>query len=157
MTIAKYRCLNFNVSNGRYAAEVDVDFVRKAVRSIGRLAVKIESAAQRCIAALIELIETKVNYVVQEAIVVIKVRLSHFGDDTVINHVLTIINRIFSANIPINTRALLVHFVKTWTIWMNLKRKLPWFGSLANMLTELRTLMFCLMTSCTPSWKSPWR
>ncbi|CAM0140163.1 AP-1 complex subunit beta-1 [Umbelopsis sp. WA50703] len=55
-----------------YAAEVDVDFVRKAVRSIGRLAVKIESAAQRCIAALIELIETKVNYVVQEAIVVIK-------------------------------------------------------------------------------------
>jgi AP-2 complex subunit beta-1 len=51
-----------------------VDFVRKAVRSIGRLAVKIESAAQRCIAALIELIETKVNYVVQEAIVVIKVR-----------------------------------------------------------------------------------
>jgi vesicle coat complex subunit len=57
----------------RYAAEVDVDFVRKAVRSIGRLAVKIESGAQRCIAALIELIETKVNYVVQEAIVVIKV------------------------------------------------------------------------------------
>jgi len=54
---------------------VDVDFVRKAVRSIGRLAVKIESGAQRCIAALIELIETKVNYVVQEAIVVIKVGL----------------------------------------------------------------------------------
>ncbi|ORY98987.1 putative beta-adaptin [Syncephalastrum racemosum] len=55
-----------------YAAEVDVDFVRKAVRSIGRLAVKIESAAERCISALLELIQTKVNYVVQEAIVVIK-------------------------------------------------------------------------------------
>ncbi|KAI8328628.1 putative beta-adaptin [Chlamydoabsidia padenii] len=55
-----------------YATEVDVDFVRKAVRSIGRLAVKIESAAERCITALLDLIHTKVNYVVQEAIVVIK-------------------------------------------------------------------------------------
>ncbi|CAG8578515.1 11347_t:CDS:1 [Ambispora leptoticha] len=55
-----------------YATEVDVDFVRKAVRSIGRLAVKIEQTADRCIAALMELIQTKVNYVVQEAIVVIK-------------------------------------------------------------------------------------
>ncbi|CAG8552470.1 11386_t:CDS:2, partial [Racocetra persica] len=55
-----------------YATEVDVDFVRKSVRSIGRLAVKIESTADRCIAALLELIQTKVNYVVQEAIVVIK-------------------------------------------------------------------------------------
>jgi AP-2 complex subunit beta-1 len=50
-----------------------VDFVRKAVRAIGRLAVKIESAADRCIAALLELIQTKVNYVVQEAIIVIRV------------------------------------------------------------------------------------
>ncbi|CAG8535799.1 7022_t:CDS:10 [Acaulospora colombiana] len=55
-----------------YATEIDVDFVRKAVRSIGRLAVKIESTADRCISALLELIQTKVNYVVQEAIVVIK-------------------------------------------------------------------------------------
>jgi vesicle coat complex subunit len=51
------------------------------VRSIGRLAVKIESGAQRCIAALIELIETKVNYVVQEAIVVIKVRVPTYYID----------------------------------------------------------------------------
>ncbi|CAI2184550.1 10818_t:CDS:2 [Funneliformis geosporum] len=55
-----------------YATEVDVDFVRKAVRSIGRLAVKIEVTADKCISALLELIQTKVNYVVQEAIVVIK-------------------------------------------------------------------------------------
>lgn len=51
---------------------MDVDFVRKAVRAIGRLAVKIESAADRCISALLELIQTKVNYVVQEAIIVIR-------------------------------------------------------------------------------------
>uniref|UniRef100_A0A1J3HH02 Beta-adaptin-like protein n=3 Tax=Noccaea caerulescens TaxID=107243 RepID=A0A1J3HH02_NOCCA len=55
-----------------YATEVDVDFVRKAVRAIGRCAIKLERAAERCISVLLELIKIKVNYVVQEAIVVIK-------------------------------------------------------------------------------------
>ncbi|KAJ2848430.1 hypothetical protein IWW36_003304 [Coemansia brasiliensis] len=55
-----------------YATEIDVDFVRKAVRSIGRIAIKIELAADRCVRALMDLIQTKVNYVVQEAIVVIR-------------------------------------------------------------------------------------
>ncbi|KAI9295441.1 putative beta-adaptin [Neoconidiobolus thromboides FSU 785] len=55
-----------------YASEVDVDFVRKSVRAIGRLAIKIPTSTQRCISALLELIQTKVNYVVQEGIVVIK-------------------------------------------------------------------------------------
>lgn len=49
-----------------------MDFVRKAVRSIGRLAIKISSAADLCITVLVALVETKVNYVVQEGIVVIK-------------------------------------------------------------------------------------
>jgi vesicle coat complex subunit len=52
-----------------------VDFVRKSVRAIGRCAIKIESAAEKCVNALLDLIRTKVNYVVQEAIVVIKVSL----------------------------------------------------------------------------------
>jgi len=55
-----------------YASGVDVDFVRKSVRSIGRVAVKLERACERAITVLLELIETKVNYVVQEATVVIK-------------------------------------------------------------------------------------
>jgi hypothetical protein len=55
-----------------YATEVDVDFVRKAVRAIGYCAISIQSAAERCINVLLELISTKVNYVVQESIVVIK-------------------------------------------------------------------------------------
>ena len=55
-----------------YATEVDVDFVRKAVRAIGRCAIKVEQSAERCVATLLDLIQTKVNYVVQEAIVVIK-------------------------------------------------------------------------------------
>ncbi|KAL1409663.1 beta-adaptin [Vanrija albida] len=55
-----------------YASEVDVDFVRKAVRAIGQAAIKIESAAERCVGVLMELIETRVSYVVQEAVIVIK-------------------------------------------------------------------------------------
>ncbi|CAL7936401.1 unnamed protein product [Xylocopa violacea] len=55
-----------------YATEVDVDFVRKAVRAIGRCAIKVEPSAERCVSTLLDLIKTKVNYVVQEAIVVIK-------------------------------------------------------------------------------------
>lgn len=56
----------------RYATEVDIDFVRKAVRSIGRLAIKVSAAADECIKVLVDLISNKVSYVVQEAIVVIK-------------------------------------------------------------------------------------
>ncbi|CAG8806538.1 30772_t:CDS:2, partial [Racocetra persica] len=55
-----------------YASEVDVDFVRKSVRAIGQCAIKISEASERCVNVLLDLINTKVNYVVQEAIVVIK-------------------------------------------------------------------------------------
>lgn len=55
-----------------YATEVDVDFVRRSVRAIGRCAISIESAAERCVNVLLELIETRVSYVVQESVVVIK-------------------------------------------------------------------------------------
>lgn len=50
-----------------------MDFVRKAVRAIGRCAIKVEQSAERCVSTLLDLIQTKVNYVVQEAVVVIKV------------------------------------------------------------------------------------
>ena len=55
-----------------YALEVDMDIVKRAVKAIGQVAIKIESATERCVNTLLELINTKVNYVVQEAIVVIK-------------------------------------------------------------------------------------
>ena len=55
-----------------YASEVDVEFVRKSVRCIGRFAIRVEAAADKCVSALIELIETKVSYVVQEAVVVMR-------------------------------------------------------------------------------------
>jgi AP-1 complex subunit beta-1 len=55
-----------------YATEVDVEFVRRSVRAIGRCAIKLEKATERCINVLLDLIKTKVSYVVQEAVVVIK-------------------------------------------------------------------------------------
>ena len=45
----------------RYATEVDVDFVRKAVRAIGRCAIKVEQSSERCVSTLLDLIQTKVS------------------------------------------------------------------------------------------------
>jgi hypothetical protein len=55
-----------------YALEVDMDFVRRAVKAIGQVAIKIESASEKCVNVLLDLLSTKVNYVVQEVVVVIK-------------------------------------------------------------------------------------
>ncbi|OHF02258.1 hypothetical protein CORC01_02538 [Colletotrichum orchidophilum] len=55
-----------------YATEIDVHFVRKAVRAIGKLAIKIEPASRQCINLLLELVATKITYIVQEATVVIR-------------------------------------------------------------------------------------
>lgn len=56
-----------------YASEVDVDFVRKSIKAIGQTAIKIESSTERCVGVLMDLINTRVSYVVQEAVVVMKV------------------------------------------------------------------------------------
>ncbi|KAJ3350612.1 AP-1 complex subunit beta-1 [Entophlyctis luteolus] len=55
-----------------YASEVDVEFVRRSVRAIGRCAVKLDGASERCVNLLLDLIKTKVSHVLQEAVVVIK-------------------------------------------------------------------------------------
>ena len=55
-----------------YAMEVDMDFVRRAVKAIGQVAIKIEDCAEKAVNVLLELINTKIGYVVQEVIVVIK-------------------------------------------------------------------------------------
>jgi AP-1 complex subunit beta-1 len=60
-----------------YASEADVDFVRKAVRAIGLCAIRVDPATERCVASLMELTATRVSYIVQEAIVVLKVRRAH--------------------------------------------------------------------------------
>ncbi|KAI8053449.1 putative beta-adaptin [Syncephalis plumigaleata] len=55
-----------------YASEIDIDFVRRAVRCIGRLGIKLVQSSQLCISLLLELIQTRVSYVVQEAVIVMK-------------------------------------------------------------------------------------
>jgi AP-1 complex subunit beta-1 len=57
---------------------VDVDFVRKSIKAIGQTAIKIDEAAERCVNVLLELIASRVSYVVQEAVVVMKVRYAKF-------------------------------------------------------------------------------
>lgn len=55
-----------------YSQEVDVEFVRRSIRTIGKCAIKLEKMADKCVQALWEALKTKVNYVVQEAIIVIR-------------------------------------------------------------------------------------
>jgi len=55
-----------------YAMEVDMDFVRRAIKAIGQVAIKIENACEKAVNVLLDLINTKVSYVVQEVIIVIK-------------------------------------------------------------------------------------
>lgn len=65
--------LVLTMSYVRYSSEVDVDFVRRSIKAIGQAAIKIDEAAERCVNVLLELINTRVSYVVQEAVVVMKV------------------------------------------------------------------------------------
>ena len=48
-----------------------MSFVRASVRAIGRCALKLDSASDRCVNVLLYLLQSKVNYIVQEAIIVL--------------------------------------------------------------------------------------
>lgn len=47
-----------------YVDEVDVDFVRKCVRTFGRLAIKLEKVADKCVHALFSCWEKKAAYTI---------------------------------------------------------------------------------------------
>ena len=51
-----------------YATEVDILFARSVVRSIGKVAFNVNSAVDRCITTLLEIVASQVPYVVQEAV-----------------------------------------------------------------------------------------
>ncbi|KAH9984405.1 armadillo-type protein [Russula vinacea] len=57
----------------KYASEVDVDFVRRSIKAVGQAAVNIEASAERRVNVLLDLIATRFSYVVQEAVVVMKI------------------------------------------------------------------------------------
>ena len=125
----------------RYASEVDVDFVRKSIKAIGQTAIKIDEAAERCVNVLLDLIATRVSYVVQEAVVVMKVRPFQSDFSLQIHHLQT--PRIYSGSILRRTKVLFQHSAQTSMNSMNPKQRLPSFGSLAN--TRIRLTM---RTSC---------
>jgi vesicle coat complex subunit len=55
-----------------YIHEVDVEFVRKTVNTMGKCAIKLEKMADKCVQCLWETLKTKIPYVVQEAVIVIR-------------------------------------------------------------------------------------
>lgn len=54
-----------------YCNSVDVQFVRKTIQCIGQVALKCEFAARRCVGILVKMVESKAEYAVEEAIVVV--------------------------------------------------------------------------------------
>ena len=62
-----------------YASEVDIVFARTVVRSIGRLAINVESAVDSCVNTLMDLVASKVPYVVQESAIAFRDILRTYG------------------------------------------------------------------------------
>lgn len=61
-----------------YCNAIDVEFVRKAVRCIGQIAVKIQAATPRCVDILVSLIDGKAEYAIEESIIVVSDILRRF-------------------------------------------------------------------------------
>lgn len=60
-----------------YVSEVDVDFVRRCISAIGKLSIKLEKTATKCVFALRDIIgNNRSNLIVQETIIVLKGRLT---------------------------------------------------------------------------------
>jgi AP-1 complex subunit beta-1 len=55
-----------------YSMEVDMEFVRRAIKSIGQCAIKIEAAAEKCVHVLLDLLDNKASYVIQEVVIQIR-------------------------------------------------------------------------------------
>eukprot|EP00667_Euglena_gracilis_P014445 EG_transcript_14956 len=55
-----------------YCSEIDVEFVRRAVKAIGFCALKIPVSAQNCIDNLMDLIRAKQDFIVNDCVVAIK-------------------------------------------------------------------------------------
>lgn len=53
-----------------YSNSVDVAFVQKSIRAIGQIAIKIEAAARRCVDILVQLVQGKADYALEESIIV---------------------------------------------------------------------------------------
>ena len=90
------------------------------MKAIGQAAIKIEEGAERCVNVLLDLIATRVSYVVQEAVVVMKVHppwcVSRLCSDPGF--------RIFSGSTHHSTRVSYRRCAPIWTNSMNQKPRL---------------------------------
>jgi len=88
--------------------------VRKSVKAIGQTAIKIEPAAERCVNVLLDLIATRVSYVVQEAVVVMKVMSIMYDPvQVVVDHFW--LCRTYSANIHRRMKGSFLLYARTST------------------------------------------
>eukprot|EP01053_Blabericola_migrator_P010907 Blabericola_migrator_1__10906@NODE_62_length_15736_cov_138_574510_g56_i0_p2_GENE_NODE_62_length_15736_cov_138_574510_g56_i0NODE_62_length_15736_cov_138_574510_g56_i0_p2_ORF_typecomplete_len962_score214_05Adaptin_N/PF01602_20/3_8e141Cnd1/PF12717_7/7e03Cnd1/PF12717_7/3_5e21Cnd1/PF12717_7/9_5Cnd1/PF12717_7/2_5HEAT_2/PF13646_6/2_9e06HEAT_2/PF13646_6/9_5e07HEAT_2/PF13646_6/14HEAT_2/PF13646_6/2_3e02HEAT_2/PF13646_6/1_6e03CLASP_N/PF12348_8/0_029CLASP_N/PF12348_8/0_0011CLASP_N/PF12348_8/32HEAT/PF02985_2 len=55
-----------------YAAEVDVEFVKRSIRCLGRLALVHESVIEKVMKRLTELLETRTSFIVEEVVIVLR-------------------------------------------------------------------------------------
>jgi vesicle coat complex subunit len=117
----------------RYSSEVDVDFVRKSIKAIGQTAVKIDAAAERCVNVLLELIGTRISYVVQEAVVVMKVNTINVAHEYWFKSYV----RTYSENIHQHTRVSYQLYVPTSTSWMSQRQRHHSSGLLESMPKKL--------------------
>lgn len=130
---------------------MDVDFVRKSIKAIGQTAVKIDAAAERCVNVLLDLIATRVSYVVQEAVVVMKVRFPDFSQG---QRQVIMLDRIFSENTPRRMKVSSPYCAPILMNWMSQKPKHLSFGLLGNTRTKLITQTNCWGSLSTPSLKN---
>lgn len=154
---------DFEAAFGRYASEVDVDFVRRSIKAIGQAAIKIDVAAERCVNVLLDLIATRVSYVVQEAVVVMKVPSSRHWAITI--PLTYTISRISSDDTPQRTKVSSPHYAPTLKSWTNQRRKRRSYGSSESMRIRSIMRMSCWVFSSRHLRKSripfvlpsPWR
>lgn len=77
------------LSNYASSQQDDIEFVRKSIRAIGRLAIVFDKMSKNCVDLLESLIMSRIQYVVQECIVVI-VNIFRRYPDTYLNIISTI-------------------------------------------------------------------
>lgn len=57
---------------GEYCHEVDMEFVRRAIRALGQCAIKLESCAPTVVDCLLDLLDNKISYIDQEVMIVMR-------------------------------------------------------------------------------------
>lgn len=60
--------------DSRYAKEIDIEFSTKSVRAIGQTTYHVPSCVTKATQILMDLVHTRVDHIVQECVIVIKVR-----------------------------------------------------------------------------------